>query len=445
MASRGGGHGNSDNGLILPLIMIGLGVFFVVIMWVLFKVPIVLFVYAVDVIQYIPLYYLRILDAYSAGEFLHCVDTLKWILHPVHGARLRGVIDPQIVTLENLRMVQADIGHYTWPLYAAIIGWFTYQTNEKMLGNRMMRKFSMTGKINKKTGKPNGVSFMAFQAKEWTPAQFTKVFNPEDRTYFTEPPARVMAFLRLNQIRLTAKEGLDRVALERVFEKQIGRPWTGFDNEPFYVKAFLMMCMATLQLDSKVSDGFRAKLDRAFYSKKPPAEIEKMVIAHIDELAESEPELIPIINEVASNHAYSNTACLGVIGYCGPFAHWNGGQGSMIPPPSYMWIMLYDRILYLALNVHGKYGISSFVEAAGVISHYQIERLYASPQSTKYALEAVNGVEEWLKNKGISDMNTFNKGRANSQRRYKIRRMLEQSEKKMAERMRSDSIPACYR
>lgn len=443
MAGRGGGQ--ADHGLMFPIVMIALGFFFLVVVWVLFRVPIVLFLYTVDVIQYIPLYYLRILDAYSVGEFLHCLDTLKWVLHPFHGQNMRGVIDPQNVTLENIRMIQSDIGHYTWPVYVGIIGWFTYQTNEKMLGNRMMRKFSMTGKIDKKTGKPRGVSFMAFQAREWTPAQFTKVFNPEDRTYFTESPARVMAFLRLNKIRLTAKDGLDRAELEKVFEKQIGRPWTNFNNEPFYVKAFLMMCMATLQLDSKVSDKFRADLDRAFYSKKPQAEIEAMVLALIDKMNKAEPDLIPIINEVASNHAYSNTACLGVLGYCGPFTHWNGGQGSMIPPPSYMWIMLYDRILYLALNVHGKYGISSFVEAAGVISHYQLERLYAAPQPTKYALEAVNGVQEWLKNKGISDMDTFNRGRANGQRRYKIRRMLEQSEKKMAQRMKSNAIPDCYR
>ncbi len=441
----GKGGGNNDNGLIFPLVMIGLGIFFIVVLWILFKTPIVLFLYAIDVIQYAPLYYLRILDEYSVGEFLHCVDTLKWLLHPVHGMRRAGVIDPQIITLENLRMVQADIGHYTWPVYAAIIGWFTYQTNEKMLGNRMRRKFSLTGKIDKKTGKPNGLSFMAFQAREWTPAQFTKVFNPEDRTYFTEAPVRVMTFLRLNKISLTAKGGLDRNALERVFEKQIGRTWTGFKNEPFYIKAFMMMCMATLQLDSKVSDKFRADLDRAFYSKKSQDEIEKMVMGIVNELDAKEPDLIPVINEVASNHAYSNTACLGVIGYCGPFTHWNGGQGSMIPPPSYMWIMLYDRILYLALNVHGKYGISSFIEAAGVISHYQVERLYAAPQPTKYALEAVKGTEEWLKNKGITDMDTFNRGRANGQRRYKIRRQIESSEKQMALRLSSEAIPECYR
>ena len=42
-------------------------------------------------------------------------------------------------------------------------------------------------------------------------------------------------------------------------------------------------------------------------------------------------------------------------------------------------------------------------------------------------------------------MTTVSKGMANIQRRCKHRRMLEQPEKQKAERMRSDSIAACYR
>ena len=426
MARGQGGGGNSNDGMVTMAIFAALGIMFVVIIWVLFKAPIVLFLYAVDAIQYIPLYIARLLSPYSTYEFMHVLHTLKWILHPIKGG-MDGTIDPNSITLENLGYVQADIGKRTWFIYAAITAYFWYRTKNEMHGDGVRRKFTLIGKV---FGKKEGVSFMDFQAREWTPARFTRHFNPEDRTPNTEPPLRVMPWIKMNKISLTEADGLDTKKTEIIFKKQIGRRWQGYDKEPFYVRAFLLMCMVSLQYSVKEANTLRLKLDTIFYGNDE-ADVKKTKIDEVlQDIISKDKEIIPVINEVASKHYYSNTACLGVIGYCGPFAHWNGGQGMLICPPMYQWIMLYDRILFLSLEAHGRFGIASFPEAAGVISHYQLERTMQAAQPEKYAIGAVNSVVEWLEHHSIKDMGRFDAAQANSNRRYRLRKKLVDLEEK---------------
>ncbi len=287
-----------------------------------------------------------------------------------------------------------------------------------MIGDRLCRQFSLSGGKGK-------LSFMEYQSRHWTPTLFLNIFDHNERTYGDDAPLRIMEYLRINKVRLTREKGLDENRLESLMAEQIGPRWRGFDHEPFYIKAALLMAMATLQLDEDEINNIRSRLDRAFYVKntKSKDEIETNVMAIVNDIIKTEPELVTVIEDVASSHAYTSTAVLAVFGYCGPFRNWNGGYGPMIPPPTYMWLMRYSRHLYLAMDGSiGKYGIIAFIEGAGIISHYQWERMTGKPKTAKYATSGVNGVKKWLEKEKIKDMAEFEKARANGLRRYRDRR-----------------------
>ncbi len=428
--AQGGSNGDHSNDKIYQILaLIGIPILAVVLIWVYAKPAVLFLLYAINIIQYAPLYYLNALSPYSTGIFLHCVDTMRWYWAAIslgyfpHGASVpHGVIDPATVTVENLKIVQADIGSYMLPLYPLAVGMIWYKVQKNMLGDRLRRRFSLAGGGGM-------LSFMEYQSREWTPTLFLKIFDHNKRTYADDAPMRVMEFLRLNKIRLTRDQGLDEAALEALMVSQIGTPWRGFKHEPFYIQAALLMAMVTLQLDEAEMNDVRSRLDRAFYAKLPKDQIEARVRAIIDDVTEKEPELVTVINEVASSHAYTSTVVLAVFGYCGPFRHWGGGFGPMIPPPTYMWLMRYSRTLYLAMEGSiGRHGIICFVEAAGIISHFQWEKMTGKPKTRKYATQGVEGVKTWLEKHKVKDMAEFEKARKSGLRRYKDRRAMEAAE-----------------
>lgn len=412
MSGHQGGKKSSDDNLVAALIFLVLIGFMLILSWVMFKLPIVLFLYAVDAIQYIPFYFLGLLDVYSTSEFMHVIHTLEWVLHPIKGGS-QGTIDPRTISLNTLGLVQADIGHRTWFVYAGIMGYLWYKTKNEMKGDGVMRNFTLTG--------DGGISFIEYQSRYWTDAKFAVSFDPEDRPAGTEGPMKIIEWVKLYNIPLERDKGIDTVKAEQIFKKQIGRKWNGFSKEPFYVRAFLVFCMMSLQASEKEVNAFRNRINNVFYSDMERDDKEDKINEAIEEEISKDSNLIPEIEKVAEQHYYSNTVCLGVIGYSGPFRHWGGGQGIIICPSMYQWMLYYDRTLFMALQSHGKYGIKAFIEGAGVISHYQLERTTMSAQSDKYAVGAVTALSEELVARNIFDMDEFDKAISLGQRRYKVR------------------------
>lgn len=78
--------------------------------------------------------------------------------------------------------------------------------------------------------------------------------------------------------------------------------------------------------------------------------------------------------------------------YCGLMSMLDTGRkGGVIPPVEFMWIKLENRTLYFALSSVGKK--VSYVESAGVFSHWLLENLIGRPVPTPEVTEAVNGLK----------------------------------------------------
>lgn len=386
--------------------------FLIWLLWAKQKTAIILLFYGIDWLQYTLFHYTHTLDVFGEKMYRYT--------HAV----LSHHINPKTVSFNELVATQADIGKRTWFLYAIPLIFMTYTVKTKMNGDGVTRSFSLTGSRKGKAmkGKP---SFIEFQARYWVDTRFAVKFDPENRPKSTEPPLRPLQWLQKHKIGLTTEHGLDRIQCEKLFSAQIGPKYEGFDKQPFYIKAFLTLCMTTLQFPLSV-DPYKRALSVAFYGdplkqkkERTLEEIERDVMAVVNERIKFDPKMVNEIERIiGERHYYQRTACLGIIGYCGPFKHWGGGYGQIIAPSMYQWIMLYDRELFLALQSHGRFGIKAFIEAAGIISHFQAEIVMAEKQATRFATKAVDGLEEYVKIQSLTDMVDIEKRIKLTRRRY---------------------------
>jgi len=378
-------------------------------LWMKDRKALILFIYGIDYIQYIIVHFLGFVIPYIGD------DSSKWMHYIYKVLTSAPDYDPRRVSIAELSKTQADIGQRTFIFYTALCGFLAWKVRKNMLGDGIKRAFTLIGG----KGKP---SFIEYQSRYWTEAKFAVGFNPETCLDSQKSPLKPIPWLLKNEIGLSKEKGLDFNKLEKIFLNQVGNKWVDFKSSPFYIQAFLSMCMTTLQHGGEDGyiDKYRSILNNIFYDRSlKEDEIKEKILSAVDDMAKYDPKMIPEIERIINNkHYYIRTGCLGIIGWCGPFKNWGGGFGQIISPAMYQWLMKYDRTLFMALQAHGKFGICSYVEGAGVVSHYLIERTAGSPISDKYITSAVNGIKENLELHNITDFDDMNKTLNEIDRRY---------------------------
>lgn len=357
---------------------------------------VVSFFYYADLPQYLLIHYLHV-DSHlekSIGGYIYKVLFF-------HG---KNAIDQNSISWAEISTVQKTIGHKLFWVYALVIFFLAYRLFKKMKGGGLLRTFMI------KPNKKHAISFIEYQAKVFPMAGAGIGFDPENSPPELLPPLTPFNFMRLHKIRMTKKEGIDEEHLKRLFEGQLGRQWKGFENEPFYMRAFMLLCVTSLhfprggtnageeKLDVEYgSDSFNNKLANAFYRVGASnEEIERDVNIVMERQIEYKPELVSEINRLINGkYFYSRTAAIGLLAYCGPFSYW-GGNSKMIPPVTFQWLMRWDRTAMLALHSVGTRGVKAFVEGAGVVAHYRAEKQTGSMYSVPYVIMAVKEMSRYL-------------------------------------------------
>lgn len=392
-----GGEKRDDSAVIIliwALLICGI----VFISWMKMRAPIIMFVYSIAWVQYSVLKIVHLLDGNGLQYFNYV------------GNVLTRKINPGTISFDELSNTTSDIGSRTYIFWMAFIAFYTWIVHKKMLGNGCRRKFSLKANEKKKI-----VSFIEFQSKIWKTTKIVVGFDPEKTDISKHGrPLRIMEWMEKNKIPIIEGQGPDKKLMEAELVKQLGSKWIGYKDAPFYVQAVLALAMVSLQ-DYRGINRFRDKLSEIMANPDDNfvrEEFEKLMAG----VAAKDPKLIPEIDRIASNHAFTNVACLAVIGWCGPFAQWNGGQGQIIAPSMYQWLMRFDRTLYMVLQSHGRY--SFFVEGVGAVSHYHLERIKGERYYEPFVSTAIDGIESALIKLKITDTEKFRKEIAILSKRY---------------------------
>lgn len=364
-----------------------------------FIVGVVLFLWFFERPFVVGLIYLIDLPQYLFLHYIHCLNThgenIGHYIYKVLYDHSINRIDINSVSIAEIISVQADIGQRLFWVYGLLNFYVFYRVKSEMKGGGLRHIFSIKPK-----GK-NETSFIEYQARHFPISGGAINYDPESPDKRLLPPITPFNFMLKHNIRFNRTEGMDKDALTRLFKDQIGSRWRGFSKEPFYRQALLLIFAVNLQYPLRKgkfgSEILNNEIASAFYMGGNEGDIKRRVEGIIKTYIEHEPRIVPFINDfINKRFAYSRTACVGLLGYSGPFKNWGGGGSKMLPPVTFQWLLKWDRQLMLALHAVGSRGVKVYIEAAGIISHYLGEYAASEPLYDHMVEMAVEAVEPYL-------------------------------------------------
>lgn len=170
-----------------------------------------------------------------------------------------------------------------------------------------------------------------------------------------------------------------------IFVRQLGRRWTGIDSLQPHEKALFAAFAAQANYDS---DGAQALINalpgyylKAVKAKDPKRITSPLVDPMLAKYGDSE-----AVRKVLKRHHYVRTVLMALL----VAARKNG----ILPPGWFRWLKTVDRITWYALNDLGTENAS--VEAGGVRSHYNAERLIGAPMDAPEVEAAIEGLRDYL-------------------------------------------------
>lgn len=267
---------------------------------------------------------------------------------------------------------------------------FTLYATFKMKGTGFSRTFTLTG--NKV-----GPSLALYQSQHWRVITPGAKFNPDDSNNKEELPAKTpMEWMKDNEITLNEIEGLNYEAAAHAFEKQLGDRWNGVEKSKTYVKALCVIFYMNAKRDKnsrKIKENFAI-----IWSTKKTKEAEIITNKIFNDLKEKDKKFINIIDKYGNKHAYVNTALFRLL-------TWARDNGGVLASAEFRWLKPIDRTLWYVLNNCGRRAFHT--EGAGAISHFFSENILRQPLAEPHIDQAVDGLENYLDNQGIIDLEEF--------------------------------------
>ena len=272
--------------------------------------------------------------------------------------------------------------------------------------------FKMKG--NGYASKMNLNSLARFQALEWRPAAVSAAFNPDKSRKELDQAMRPTDWLRANKAwrKREGNElgGMNVEEVNRLFEAQLGPSWRGLEPQhPTHVKALIVIfglhykgTMKTIGkgfLEEKVSVSLALRGDiSAIYarnldnptSKEVEAQVEKLIAPHL-----ADQKLMALCEKRMAKFAYMHTALVNLLTEARK-------ESGVLPPAEFLWLKHVDRTLWYGMNNVGRRAFHT--EGAGIVSHYQAERIVGHALVEPHIGEAVKGVQDYLEEQGLDKL-----------------------------------------
>ena len=276
-------------------------------------------------------------------------------------------------------------------VFSFIIGVMAILTMFYMKGKGFARTFTLTG------GKGKGPSLAHYQAEHWKVFSAGANFNPDDLNNTAELPSKTpMEWMQENKVSLTESEGLNHDAAQYAFTQQLGEPWHGYEKSATYVKVLCYLFYINAKRD-KNARKLKEEFTLIWNQNKPEVAAKKSLI-RLKELTKKDDKFVKIIEKNAAIHAYTNTALYKLL-------DWARKNGGVFASAEFRWLKPIDRTLWYVLNNCGRRAFH--IEGAGAISHFHAEHILKQPLSKPHVDEAVDGLEDYLDEQGLMDLEEF--------------------------------------
>lgn len=297
--------------------------------------------------------------------------------------------------------VKAALGERMKWLFVPAIAILACVAAFKMKGNGYASKMSLN-------------SLARFQSLEWRTTAVSAAFDPDKSRKELDQAMRPTDWLRANKAwrKKDGNEagGMDVEIVKRLFEEQLGPSWRGLEPQhPTHVKAliviFALHYRGTMKevgkgfLKEKVNVSLELRGDiSAIYalnlgnptSKEVNAKIEALIAPHL-----ADKKLMQLPEKRMAKFAYMHTALVNLLTDARK-------ESGVLPPAEFLWLKHVDRTLWYGLNNVGRRAFHT--EGAGIVSHYQAERIVGHALVEPHVAEAIDGVKSYLEEQGLDQL-----------------------------------------
>ncbi len=285
-------------------------------------------------------------------------------------------------------------GKLVWVYIAAILamaGWCMF----KMKGNGFTSKHDMNSLANA-------------QAINWRTLTPGAVFKPDTAPKEWDQARRPTDWIKDNGIRLNREEGLDVEKVDEILVTHLGDVWRGYTPDlPVHVRALaVIFALHHIGKATKV-DGetkpyaliLREDVAVAYATMPKGAALDARIEALLKPFA-GEKKMLSAIENVLDpkKHAYVNTALYAQLIKARK-------RRGVLGAGELLWVKGVDRTLWYVINNAGRRAYH--VEGAGAVAHYDAERVTGSALIEPHIGQARYGVETYLREQFISDIDEF--------------------------------------
>ena len=300
-----------------------------------------------------------------------------------------GRVDIMSVEWGTLTTISSGVGLQTrFPVLILFLG-VAALVMLKMKGGKYRTVYSLAGGMDRK--RP---SFLHYQSQAWPVTAPSVDFSPENAGPNEQPPKMPLYWMRANQIDI--KNGVfDEAKAADAFARQLGTTWVDIASAKIHVQAVAAICVASIR-DIKGDKAAKLRGDLARIWTSDPKNAEgrtRKLIARI-----LTPKTGDASKTVTANHAYTNTAIVGLLTY-------TRKRSGVLASAEMLWIKKVDRFLWYALNNTGRRAF--MVEAAGIFSHFQAEHVKKGKLIEPWTKNAIDGLNHYIQVNGITDLERF--------------------------------------
>ena len=314
-----------------------------------------------------------------------------------------GRIDPWGIPFEVIKNIRIGVGERTKWMFAAGIAILAGVVAFKMRGGGYSSKFDLNSLIH-------------FQTLEWKVTAVSAAFKPDTAPAQLDPAMRPSDWVREKKAwrKREGNEmgGLDLDVVRRELEEQVGPTWRGLEpSHPTYVKALIVIfglhhknTMTTLNPKDKVfkeritvSLDLRGKISQIYAanlhdprSKDVDAKVEALIAPYL-----ADKKLMASCEKRMKDFGYLHTALVHLLTEA-------RRAGGVLASAEFLWLKHVDRTLWYGLNNAGRRAFHT--EGAGIIAHYQAERVSGHALVEPHVAEAVMGMETYFKDQGIDQL-----------------------------------------